>query len=161
MFRWSKIVLTLLFGLLLIVAIIPSNFIPLYPFVLFLICFVSAVVIIVHAVDWNWYVVFGILFIFAVYSYSVEKGYKFGSDDSFYYSYVASVVIDHDLDLTNQYHDSGLPPKFLEVKTPIGAVENVFPIGASFLWLPFFLIAELLAWMLNIFGAAIPMNGYS
>src|SRR5262249_52897819 len=141
MFGRSKIVLPLVFGLLLIVTIIPNNIIPFFHAVLFLVSFISVGVIVAHLRKWNWYVVFGVLFVFSIYSYSVEKGYKFGSDDSFYYSYVASAVIDHDLDLTNQYRNSGLPPEFLEVKTPTGAVENVFPIGASVLWLPFFLIA--------------------
>ncbi|MDX2023209.1 MAG: hypothetical protein SF187_23450 [Deltaproteobacteria bacterium] len=64
-------------------------------------------------------------------------------DANYYYAYLPSLVLDHDLDFTNEYRITGnwylLPP------TPTGLPGNVFGIGPSVFTLPFFLVGLLLS----------------
>lgn len=74
-----------------------------------------------------------------------------GWDDSFYYFWLPSVVIDHDVDFTNQLVHSGtidpatrdlaltLPP------TPTGVLDSKYPPGWALGSLPFFLAAHVFA----------------
>lgn len=88
--------------------------------------------------------------------YSVEKGYHFGMDDGHYYSYLPTIALDHDLDLTNQYLAMGYPTSLFDVRSPIGKVKNEFPIGPALLWSPFFAAGHLVArW------CGLPADGYS
>lgn len=108
---------------------------------------------------------FLILFLISAFNLSKLQDYRWGADDSFYYSYVSSAVIDGDLDFSNQYSLSGLShltdEKFLQRKTAAGYMENIFPIGLSLIWSPFFLIGHLIAQVCNFAGLHVAMDGYS
>ena len=71
------------------------------------------------------------------------------SDGIHYYSYLRSVVFDHDLDLRNDY-------ELLGWANP--AHRNVLPIGAPILWSPLVLVVHLAREAARLFGAG-PPNG--
>lgn len=77
-----------------------------------------------------------------------------GIDPVGYYAWAHSIFFDHDLDFTNDYQafhvgdrddDSYLTIGGME--TPIGRVGNVFAMGAGLLWIPFLMVAHLMASM--------------
>jgi len=80
-----------------------------------------------------------------------------GSDGIYYYVYLPSVLLDHDLDFTNEYthflpginfSGNSLPP-------------NKYPVGVSIFWGPFFILAHLFLWLLNVFThSKFSMDGY-
>jgi len=82
-------------------------------------------------------------------------GLLIGSDGVLYYQYVRSLVIDGDLDFTNEYlyywGPAGVPDL-----TPADLPPNRMSIGMGIVWTPFFLLAHALSWLLGL-----PMNGYS
>jgi hypothetical protein len=83
------------------------------------------------------------------------------SDGRFYYAYLPSVVIDGDLDLTNQISEhwgTDFRPELLENRTETGLVWNMYPIGLALTLLPGFLLGHVLA--LGS-GGLIPADGYS
>ncbi len=108
---------------------------------------------------------FLLLFLFSTYNLSKLQDYRWGADDSFYYSYVSSAILDRDLDFSNQYTLSGLnhltDEKFLQRRTAAGFMENIFPVGLSLLWSPFFLAGHLIAHLCNLAGQTVAMDGYS
>jgi len=71
-----------------------------------------------------------------------------GWDDSFYYFWLPSVVIDHDVDFTNQLVHSGtIDPATRDIaltlpRTVTGHIESKYPPGWAVGSLPFFLIAH-------------------
>src|SRR5215218_803629 len=71
-----------------------------------------------------------------------------GWDDSFYYFWLPSVIIDHDVDFTNQLGHSGtIDPATRDIaltlpRTTTGLVESKYPPGWAVGSLPFFLIAH-------------------
>jgi hypothetical protein len=79
-----------------------------------------------------------------------------GSDGLSYYSILRSVVLDGDLDFTNDYRLLGVAPQPL---TPKGLPGNPFAIGAAVLWLPFFLLAHLCSLTLQALGCGVPATG--
>jgi hypothetical protein len=103
---------------------------------------------------------FLVLFLISCFEFSRFVEYKFGVDDAYYYSYISSIVIDGDLDLSNQYQASGLAKyldeKTLQSRTDAGLVPNVFPVGLSFFWSPFFWLGHFISKLLGF-----PLNGYS
>ncbi len=56
-------------------------------------------------------------------------------DGVYYYSWVRSLVVDHDLSFANDYQLLG----GVQPTTPLGLIGNVYPIGPALFWLPFFL----------------------
>ena len=83
------------------------------------------------------------------------------SDGRYYYAYLPSVVIDGDLDFTNQIAEHWGPdfrPELLADRTPIGRVRNKFPIGLALTLSPGFLLGHLVA---LISWGAVPADGYS
>lgn len=109
------------------------------------------------------------LLLFSVRFYAV--GYGIGGDGNYYYMYLPSVIIDHDLDFKNQYLSTPrpiFPNNFTYTNltmsityTKTGYVENVFPIGSAILWSPFFIFSLFLIYILNIFGLNISTADYS
>lgn len=86
-------------------------------------------------------------------------------DGIYYYVYVRSAVIDHDLDFTNDYtlyqrfnnEDPGKKREMLELhKTPFGKPANYFSVGPALLWLPVFLPTHAFALALGL-----PHDGFS
>lgn len=86
----------------------------------------------------------------------------FVSDGFGYYIYLPSLIIDGDLDLSNQL--SRLPyegeKRFFKVSEETGLHTNQFPVGSAILWSPFFLAADAAVLTLRSTGAAIPRNGF-
>jgi len=73
-----------------------------------------------------------------------------GWDDSFYYYWLPSVVIDHDVDFTNQLAhsdtlESTAKDLFAAERTATGLLPNKYPPGWAIGSLPFFLFAHLFA----------------
>ena len=72
-----------------------------------------------------------------------------------------TVVVDGDLDIANQITEHWGPdfrPELLEPRTPLGLVQNKYPIGLALTLLPAFLVGHLLA---LASGGLIPADGYS
>lgn len=71
-----------------------------------------------------------------------------GADDSFYYFWLSTVVIDHDLDFTNQVEQSqtlestARDEALAQHRTPTGLLPNKYPPGWALGSLPFFLAAH-------------------
>ncbi|MGB8647565.1 MAG: hypothetical protein WCF84_20190 [Anaerolineae bacterium] len=87
-------------------------------------------------------------------------GMLIGSDGVGYYMYVRSLVIDHDLDFTDEYahlYPQSPPPE----RTPTGIVGNQYAIGPGLLWAPFFIVAHLLSLALHAINPAVTTDGYS
>ncbi len=87
-------------------------------------------------------------------------GQLLGSDGIYYYSYLPTLLIDHDLQFTNQYAslrriitDAGD-----QLARPIRNT-NKYAIGSAILWMPFFLIGHLLAILFNAAGYSIALDG--
>ncbi len=98
-------------------------------------------------------------------------GFTIYNDGTGYYSYIRSAVIDKDLDFMNEwkYYDNQ-HSKFSNVsrgiaiagtRTSKGYIENVYLIGSSIMWAPFFLTAHAATTALHALGANIEANGYT
>lgn len=91
---------------------------------------------------------------------------RLNSDGAFYYEFLRSWVLQNDLNFHDErefftwewvpvlkdflpggWQDTGYPP-------------NIFSVGPSLIWLPFFILGHWLATLLNHFGAGISMTGY-
>jgi hypothetical protein len=93
--------------------------------------------------------------------------YRIESDGKYYYQYLVSGYYDRDFDFTNNYqapryewmHLAIDHYNFLEQRGPVtGRPTNLFTIGPAILWLPFFLLGQLVAVSLNAVGAHIDIN---
>ena len=88
-----------------------------------------------------------------------------GSDGVRYYVYLPSLLLDHDLDFTDEYiyfyaYEPDKPDRMINNRTSQGLLPNQWPIGPAILWAPFFLLAHLLTSLFNLLGANIPADGY-
>ncbi|MBI4672668.1 MAG: glycosyltransferase family 39 protein [Chloroflexi bacterium] len=94
------------------------------------------------------------------------------SDEIEYFSYLPSILLDGDLNFRNQYEyfcnrdpddcvKSRFKETFLDLKTPTGLQINFGPLGTAVLWLPFYLVAHLVALVLQNFNPAFAANGIS
>jgi hypothetical protein len=91
-------------------------------------------------------------------------GIKYGElvdhyDGLMYYAYLPSIIIDHDLDFSNQY--AALQCFSWYDKTPTGHLGNIMAIGPAILWSPVFILMHLAAWVCNLLGYHLPMDGNS
>lgn len=84
-------------------------------------------------------------------------GQLIGSDGVYYYLYLRSLAIDHDLDFANEYAYYHLPA---DRPTPTGLTQNKYAIGPAILWMPFFLAAHALALAGNMVGLPVAVDGY-
>ncbi len=93
-----------------------------------------------------------------------EHGGRVGNDGEMLYVYVRSLVIDHDLDLTNEF-DEFVQQKFQYIARQARKDgESPDPgneIGPVVFWLPFFLLAHWLVIAGGWLGGSIPADGYS
>ncbi len=88
-----------------------------------------------------------------------------GSDGLRYYAYLPSLLIDGDLDFTDEYaHLYGDYPKTVAYltadRTPTGLPANRLGVGPALLWSPFFAAAHLLAVLLQALGCNLATDGY-
>ncbi len=83
------------------------------------------------------------------------------ADGQFYYAYLPSVVIDGDLDFSNQIREHWGPdfrPALLDDRTATGQVRNKYPVGLALTLLPGFLLGHLVS---LCSGGLFPADGYS
>lgn len=114
-------------------------------------------------VRWNIYailIICIILFVIAL-NYAAYKGPAIigNCDGALYFSYLRSVIIDHDLDFNNDYQLLHFPYPIAHIAD--GRVVNPTPFGIAILWFPFYIIAHIVTLSLNGFGLNIPANGIS
>ena len=80
------------------------------------------------------------------------------ADGRYYYIYLRSLLMDHDINLTNDY--LLLTPDFAFKNyygfgvTRTGYAANPFGIGPAIFWLPLFLLAHGIAWLRHLMGAS-------
>lgn len=81
------------------------------------------------------------------------------SDAVYYYSYMRTIILDRDLDITNDisFYNSRIRPNN---PARVG-VSYSFSIGPALLWSPFFIASHFLALILSKIGIPIPTDGYS
>ncbi|PIS28125.1 hypothetical protein COT42_09080 [Candidatus Saganbacteria bacterium CG08_land_8_20_14_0_20_45_16] len=77
-----------------------------------------------------------------------------------YYSYLRSLMIDHDLEFQNDFTLFGWPRRAQE-KTDLGHTTNPWSVGPAILWAPAFVLAHLYSLLLNAVGHPVPLNGVS
>lgn len=83
------------------------------------------------------------------------------SDGRFYYAYLPSLVIDRDLDFSNQiseHWDVDFSPTLLDNQTSTGLIHNQYPIGVALTLLPAFFLGHTLA---LLSGGLFALDGYS
>jgi hypothetical protein len=102
---------------------------------------------------------FSLLFFLALLPVPRVDGQLIGSDGTYYYVYLRSLVIDHDLSFANEYAHYQLPAATFAL-TPTGLAPNKYAIGPALLWLPFFLAAHLIALAGQALGLAADGYGY-
>lgn len=88
-----------------------------------------------------------------------SDGQIIGGDTTYYYSYLRSIAIDGNFDISNEV--TLYNSKYRAPGTPEMAPDYVFSIGPALLWLPFFLLGHFIALGLNAFGAGINADGFS
>jgi hypothetical protein len=94
-----------------------------------------------------------------------------GADEIQYFSYLRSMVFDHDLEFGNEYEHfyqgdpqglDGFKKTFLERLEPrTGRHINFGPLGTALLWSPFYLLAHAGVLAARAFGASVAADGYS
>ncbi|MGB9750899.1 glycosyltransferase family 39 protein [Roseiflexus castenholzii] len=95
----------------------------------------------------------------------------YATDEVQYYVYLRSLRFDGDLDFANDYRRfaelnprSGIEESLLQpnrIRPATGLYGNIAPVGAAIMWAPFFLLADTLVHLSNLFGAGIPADGFS
>jgi hypothetical protein len=103
------------------------------------------------------------------------------ADEIEYFSYLHSLVFDHDLDFLNEYtyflnrfpEKYACPPgqgppackkfkeTFIDTITPTGLQPNFGPIGTAILWSPFYLVGHVVALVAHAAGVNVATDGYS
>ena len=85
-----------------------------------------------------------------------------------YYAYLRSIVIDGDVDFTNDYRllyapsdnaDGTANNVWLTSRTPTGRATNLMSIGPAILWAPAFLTTYAALAVLRVVGIAVPLDG--
>ncbi|MGB8352850.1 MAG: hypothetical protein WCD79_03100 [Chthoniobacteraceae bacterium] len=89
-----------------------------------------------------------------------------GYDDCCYYFWLRSVMVDHDVDFSNEvlsYNswDQSLRDNVMQRRrTPLGLVVDKYPIGWALSGVPWFMMADLVAGTLNLTGKHVPLDGW-
>jgi len=89
-------------------------------------------------------------------------GHLVGSDGTYYYAYLPTLLIDHDLDFSNQY--SRLFPPRQGERDALGQDlrrSNPYAVGCAVLWTPFFLMGHAIVLVLRMAGSSIALDGIS
>ncbi len=87
-------------------------------------------------------------------------GQLFGSDGTYYYAYLPSILMDHDLDFSNQHN--GLLNAGNTQQSPAAhgtPAHNIYAVGSAVLWAPFFLIGHCIALVLHTAGLPVALDG--
>lgn len=92
-----------------------------------------------------------LLTLFAVCTFAFHWGFeRAASDGREYFVQLRSIVMDHDLDFTNENAIFGAR----------GAAK-MYPIGVAILWMPFYVFAHLWLKLLNLFGGTYSIDGFT
>ena len=108
---------------------------------------------------------FAIVYLTAMTMFARGHGRIADGDTIQYYAYLRSLVIDHDVDFTNDYRllyarTSNAPDNiWLTSKTPTGRATNLMSIGPAIMWAPAFLATYAALAVLRFVGIAIPLDG--
>ena len=91
-----------------------------------------------------------------------EYGGRVGNDGTIIYTYVRSLVVDKDLDLTNEF-DEFVPGQSDALRKALRQGGGVPPneLGPALFWLPFFALTHALVKLNTVFGGTISADGYS
>jgi len=94
-----------------------------------------------------------------------------GADEIEYFSYLRSLVFDHDVEFGNEYEHfhaadprglAGFKATFLDLReTETGRHINFAPLGCALLWSPFYLLAHAGVLAARAAGASVAADGYS
>ncbi|MBN1541845.1 hypothetical protein JW992_06835, partial [candidate division KSB1 bacterium] len=88
-----------------------------------------------------------------------DDGQLIGSDGKFYYAILRSFVFDRDFDYANDYDLLQVDTIDSIGITATGKRTNPFAVGVALLWLPFFLVAHLIAILISSIGIPIALDG--
>jgi hypothetical protein len=94
---------------------------------------------------------------------SVGKGKAlFVSDGFYYYSYTVSLVLDRDLDFSNQYRfvKGRANPQHVHRLTLSGSPSNPVGIGLGLLWLPAFALTHSIVASMKALGSSLSSTGF-
>jgi hypothetical protein len=112
--------------------------------------------------------IFLVAYLAALLMFPRSHGRIINGDAIQYYAYLRSLVIDRDVDFSNEYEvlyssidDEDSQNVWLTRKTATGRPVNMMSIGPALLSMPFFLGAYGSLLLLRPFGIAIPLNGFS
>lgn len=86
-----------------------------------------------------------LVFVIIILIIKLQPSWKITGDGFGYYGYLRSLYFDHDLNFHNEfkYYDLTFNSHIADVKlTPINRFGNVFAVGLSIVWLPFFIVAR-------------------
>ncbi|HEY6042338.1 MAG TPA: hypothetical protein VIX58_09415, partial [Anaerolineae bacterium] len=119
---------------------------------------------------WALFAIFLLAFAVSIFFIPKRYGRLIVGDGIYYYVYLRSLVLDHDLDFTNDYtlyqefnnEDPFKKAEMLELhKTPLGLPANWFSVGPAFLWSPVFVPTRAFITLANAFGARLANDGFS
>jgi hypothetical protein len=88
-----------------------------------------------------------------------------GLDPVGYYAWARSVLIDHDLNVANEFDHYGILEHMASLTngklTPTGYFHNQFAAGSALLWLPAMTVAHLIARLAQSLGLSVQADGHS
>lgn len=111
-----------------------------------------------------------VLFIIFVLTLPLFTPRVYATDEIEYFSYLHSVVFDHDVDFTDEYLHfinsdpqkyAGFKRDLLDKHNENNLPINVGPVGSAVMWSPFYLVAHVFATVAHSFGYKIKADGYS
>ena len=108
--------------------------------------------------------VFAVFYVIALGAFPRVQGRIIDGDTIQYYAYLRSLVIDRDVDFTNDYRLLYPAPEsgenvWLYAKTPTGLASNHMSIGPALLWAPAFLFTYACLLVLRPLGILVPLDG--
>ncbi|MEK7587657.1 MAG: hypothetical protein AAB457_02470 [Patescibacteria group bacterium] len=82
----------------------------------------------------RWLLIIAAIYLAGFFAHALTLQKTVYGDGIFYYSWVRSIVVDRDINFTNEYRHFGVSAP----ATPKGAFGNKHPIGAPLFWLPWY-----------------------
>lgn len=111
-------------------------------------------------------VLFAVAYVSALTLFPRTHGRLLDGDTIQYYAYLRSLVIDHDVDFTNDYQllyapaDAAQPDNiWLTSRTRLGRPTNLMSIGPALLWAPFFIGMLIVLGVGRLFGLGVALDG--
>ncbi len=105
------------------------------------------------------------LFFLSAFTYLLgvrHVGFAIWGDSHYYYAYTRSIVMDRDINFINEARQRKYPfPNGLKIVKQTGYAATNFSPGTGLLWIPGFLIGQMLAFSDHWLGGVISLDGYS